>query len=174
MIWDTPPQYWGTWRCFKSGDFSHPGPTTQKQKLLKGGWIFQLDFFPTKTGISNETQLGVSENGGTPKSSNLIGISIINHPFWGTPIFGNTQLGYFQLLSPRQHNMSGWKNPIIWRCVFPIEKWKIFQCHVSELRCVFLKKTGIDIPNKWDSQAQMLPCLTYLPTFTKDFWPKCR
>ena len=27
---------------------------------------------------------------GTPKSSILIGFSIINHPFWGTPIFGNT------------------------------------------------------------------------------------
>ena len=32
---------------------------------------------------------------GTPKSSisiDLIGFSIINHPFWGTPIFGNTQI----------------------------------------------------------------------------------
>ena len=29
---------------------------------------------------------------GTPKSSNLIGISIINRPFWGTPIFGNTYM----------------------------------------------------------------------------------
>ena len=37
-------------------------------------------------------QLDVSENSGTPKSSNLMGFSIINHPFWGTPIFGNTQL----------------------------------------------------------------------------------
>ena len=36
--------------------------------------------------------MGVSENGGTPKSSILIGISIINHPFWGTPIFGNTHM----------------------------------------------------------------------------------
>ena len=36
--------------------------------------------------------LGVSENNGTPKSSILIGFSIINHPFWGTPIFGNTHL----------------------------------------------------------------------------------
>ena len=27
-----------------------------------------------------------------PKSSILIGFSIINHPFWGTPIFGNTQM----------------------------------------------------------------------------------
>ena len=29
---------------------------------------------------------------GTPKSSILIGFSIINHPFWGTPIFGNTHM----------------------------------------------------------------------------------
>ena len=38
------------------------------------------------------THLDVSENSGTPKSSILIGFSIINHPFWGTPIFGNTHL----------------------------------------------------------------------------------
>ncbi len=43
---------------------------------------------------SNEVspeQLGVSKNNGL-KSSILIGFSIINHPFWGTPIFGNIQL----------------------------------------------------------------------------------
>ena len=38
---------------------------------------------------------GVSKNSGTPKSSILIGFSIIYHPFWGTPIFGST------------HNVSG-------------------------------------------------------------------
>ena len=31
--------------------------------------------------------LGVSKNSGTPKSSILIGFSIINHPFWGAPYF---------------------------------------------------------------------------------------
>ena len=36
--------------------------------------------------------MGVSKNGGTPKSSILIGFSIINHPFWGTPIFGNSHI----------------------------------------------------------------------------------
>ena len=36
--------------------------------------------------------MGVSENRGTPKSSILISCSIINHPFWGTPIFGNTHI----------------------------------------------------------------------------------
>ena len=30
----------------------------------------------------------------TPKSSILIGFSIINHPFWGTPILGNTHLTF--------------------------------------------------------------------------------
>ena len=36
--------------------------------------------------------MGVSKNRGTPKSSILIGFSIINHPFWGTSIFGNTHM----------------------------------------------------------------------------------
>ncbi len=34
----------------------------------------------------------VSKNRGTPKSSILTGFSIINHPLWGTPIFGNTHV----------------------------------------------------------------------------------
>ena len=38
--------------------------------------------------------MGVSENSGTPKSSILIGFSIINHPFWGTSIFGNTFISW--------------------------------------------------------------------------------
>ena len=38
--------------------------------------------------------MGVSKNSGTPKSATLIGFSIINHPLWGTPIFGNTHMFY--------------------------------------------------------------------------------
>ena len=41
--------------------------------------------------------MDVSENGGTPQSSILIGFSIINHPFWGTIIFGNIQISKFFL-----------------------------------------------------------------------------
>ena len=37
-----------------------------------------------------EVHMGVSKYRGTPKSSILIGFSIINHPFWGISIFGNT------------------------------------------------------------------------------------
>ena len=36
--------------------------------------------------------MGVSKIRGTPKSSILIGFSLINHPFWGTTIFGNTHM----------------------------------------------------------------------------------
>ena len=46
--------------------------------------------------------MGVSKNRDIPKSSILIGFwfSIINHPFWGTPVFGNTHITFhFFLLS---------------------------------------------------------------------------
>ena len=37
--------------------------------------------------------MDVSKNtGGTPKSSILVGFSILQHPFWGTTIFGNTHI----------------------------------------------------------------------------------
>ena len=45
-----------------------------------------------KSGGSGVCYMGVSKDNGIPKSSILIGFSIINHPFWGTPIFGNTHM----------------------------------------------------------------------------------
>ena len=36
--------------------------------------------------------MDVSENRGTPKSSILVGFSIIYQKFWGTPIFGNSHI----------------------------------------------------------------------------------
>ena len=41
---------------------------------------------------SIQLHLGVSKNSGTPKSSIFIRFSIINHPFWGTSIFGSTPI----------------------------------------------------------------------------------
>ena len=42
--------------------------------------------------------MGVSLNVGTPKSSILIGFSIINHPFWGTTILGNPHMSNEKIL----------------------------------------------------------------------------
>ena len=58
--------------------------------------------------------MGVSKNSGfyTPKSSILIGFSIISHPFWETPIFGNTnnlQMQFFVFFSLRKG-----KNRLFW------------------------------------------------------------
>ncbi len=44
--------------------------------------------------------MDASKNRGTPKSSILIGFFIIHHPFWGTPIFGNTQICTLSFLTP--------------------------------------------------------------------------
>ena len=64
--------------------------------------------------------MGVSKNNGTPKSSiliDLIGFSTINHPFRGTPIFGNTHIstgefaGFLDRTINRHHVPpgDGWK-----------------------------------------------------------------
>ena len=58
--------------------------------------------------------MGVSKNSGTPKSSILIGFSLINHPFWGTPIFGNTHILFSSVapisrfFSTAQHAVNVW------------------------------------------------------------------
>ena len=54
-----------------------------------------------------DLDIDVSENSGTPKSSILIGVSIINHPFWGTTIFGNTHIEINMIQSPT-HFMKSW------------------------------------------------------------------
>ena len=67
-------------------------------KTRRKEWECQL---PTSTGFLAgflpSTDMGVSKNNGTPKSSILIGFSIINHPFWDTPIFGNTHMHHIYL-----------------------------------------------------------------------------
>ena len=55
--------------------------------------------------------MGVSKNRGTPKSSILIRFSIITHPFWGTPIFGNIHLGS-QTRNPCQTRIQTYRNSI--------------------------------------------------------------
>ena len=57
-------------------------------RQLVARWWFT---FPLFSGIFTP-YMGVSKNRGTPKSYILIGFSIINHPFWGTPFFRSTHI----------------------------------------------------------------------------------
>ena len=59
------------------------------------------------------SQMGVSKNSGTPKSSILIGFSIINHPFWGTSIFGNTHIHILKAFLGKSNS-------------YKVEAWGIF------------------------------------------------
>ena len=59
-----------------------------------------------KVFLGGDVFLGVSKNWGTPKSSILIGFSLINHPFWGTIIFGNTQMEIYIYICPQKIDMS--------------------------------------------------------------------
>ena len=58
-------------------------------------------------------QMGVSKNRGTPKSS-ILGFSIINHPFWDTPILGNTHKCIRS--QSYTYNLKGWK----WKATFKV------------------------------------------------------
>ena len=100
-----------------------------------------------------------------PKSSHfnrVFRFSIINHPFWGSPIFGNTQMG--RLEPPK---LSGTKNRgiqhfpslpygkfLLGRSVnkFPGKKPppKIFQ-HANKKRLIFWKRNSIFFknPHRW-------------------------
>ena len=63
--------------------------------------IWKLEITNTEARNHQIKYMVVSKNMGKPwtpppKSSILIGFSILNHPFWGTPIFGKTHILIFQ------------------------------------------------------------------------------
>ena len=63
--------------------------------------------------------MAVSEKGGTSKSSILIGFSIINHPFWGTTIFGNTHIGISFRMEPLRSDPIRIRGaPNVWKVFF--------------------------------------------------------
>ena len=71
----------------------HLEETSRNSVVFFARILFQKGV-PPSIAFCKYIDMGVSENSGTPKSSILIGFSIINHPFWGTPIFGNTHIAF--------------------------------------------------------------------------------
>ena len=91
---------WGKKRCGSWSNRKHSGCKWSH----KNRWVFpKIGGFP-------------------PKSSILIGFSIINHPFWGTTIFGNTQM-----LSLFVSEKRGVLQTFIWRSSAHPSQWICLQ-----------------------------------------------
>ena len=56
-----------------------------------------ISWYPPRE-MTDYLKLDVSKNMGTPKSSILIGFSIINHPFWGTPSFWKHLTAFLKMM----------------------------------------------------------------------------
>ncbi len=128
--------------------FSHPFEKYESQigSFPQGsGWkqkIFELP--PASSKLLQNGKMGVSKNRGTPKSSILIGFSIINHPFWGTPIFGNTQMDTeFDIHKGHERNLPQWQIHIFlttsmdhynpWRKQVTLN---IIRCNILTINCI--------------------------------------
>ena len=75
--------------------------------------------------------MGVAKSRGTPKSSILIGFSIINHPFWDTPLFGNPRMvniplftGFYGFIHPKGGELAGFLNHQWCVGLLFLEPWK--------------------------------------------------
>ena len=101
MLWKGNNEIFSEMELLINKNKSHALPVGKRVSLVLvgiGSWLSHpISFDCTVTGQCIYIyiyciDMDVSENSGTPKSSILIGFSTINHPFWGTPIFGNTHI----------------------------------------------------------------------------------
>ncbi len=89
---------------------------------------------------------GCFQNRGTPNHPFLMGFSIINHPFWGTPIFGNIHIiPYIYIYIYIRVCYLKW-------AVFPLSFISLFICEVWNFAdcCQLLLHVGTpDLTKRW-------------------------
>ncbi len=119
---------WRDWRCWIVG---LPGVL----------WLVMKWHERNKLRSSWSNYMGVSKNRGTPKSSILIGFSIIDHPFWGeTPIYmswygcSNVTVGSLRIAS---HFLPEWSET-------SLVEWAFYWC-----RDVSKKSGWIKLNQTW-------------------------
>ena len=121
-----------------------------------------------------------SKNRDTPKSSILIGFSIINHPFWGTIIFGNTHIvrkkksWIFQKFWP--HKLEIWINFFPKLNFFPVLSFLSSKAGVFFLGSVsLLSSPEKKRQNYWNTcfpKKRHKSCRT--PWNLPSFWPQVK
>ena len=112
--------------------FKTPSASNFPVITLIGRWLNRISAgqFHSSLGKKHQQNMGISINGGTPKSSIFISLSLVNHPLWGTPIYakfphhwnpdptGTPRLGGAKVLpsSPRRNLARSMQTSIA--CVF--------------------------------------------------------
>ena len=110
--------------------------------------------------------MGVSKNNGTPKSSMLIGFSIINHPFWGTTIIGNNRVYIYIDTLPKFNSspLKSYRNPIVvFQPPFLRGEMLNFWGYISDLVQDFICSSGVSVLRQpvenHPNLCSMFPCL---------------
>ena len=137
-------------------DFSHQQYEVRERWMEPLGWVANSTM-PQES--SHNLQMDVSENSGTPKSSISIGFSIINHPFWGTPIFGNTQINTVNLSKGKHHQPSFSR--------IPAYHWNIFPIFTGNISSFSVGPQGVNV---WQQRQDFVRMTT--PTFRSSIWLK--
>ena len=106
-----------------------------------------------------------------PKSSILLGFSIINHPFWGTPIFGNTHVRW---ISDTGSNETIWKDGIcvffrVWYgifgsklfCILTPQNQSLLNFQAPDLETYTLPETNIAPENRPSQKETSIPTIHF-------------
>ena len=104
------------------------------RRISQRGWKASLSW-------CFEHHLEVSWNGGTPKSSILIGFSTINNPFWATPIYGNPHFTMLKWPLSRKNNFmfdQFWTYPYHPIYLFNLERPQTFTFDLRYIHAVIL------------------------------------
>ena len=101
--------------------------------------------------------MDVSWNSGTPKSSILIGFSIINHAFWGTSIFGNTHV-YYISKTAKWGTKKKSIPPVIQFLTFHKTRSRFQPLRTDHISTI-PKRSPAELPERW-----ILGCLGWSPS----------
>ena len=111
----TPPRRFGKFQLDGHGIGSSSHLKHLKQSIYG---IFDLLFLTHRIHVWY-IYLHLVEIGVPPNHPFLIGFSILNHPFWGTPIFGNTHLARKLCPNGTQKSWNNCSNGFPWKRRLP-------------------------------------------------------
>ena len=137
----------------------------QEARTNRAWWVCKLEKMYDRMGVSKN-------RGGHPKSSILTGFSIINHPFWGTIIFGNTHMNVWSLCL-------FWEMCRKYRCLNSSISWancgveKSLHTPILAFSCLTLKFVPFkEVPLYWNDRM-VYNCVLSIIAYKQQACPSC-